>query len=177
LTPMINHYAYPTSAMIGDYLRAAAGLVPTVAVFATIPVGAVSATVLAAFATLFAVFGIRTALRHGTRLEMTPAALRASGLLCASINWDRLDYMKLAYYSTRRDRRDGWMQLELRSGRSTLRVDSRLEGFSELVERSAGAAETRGLPLNPATLANLQALGVGFHDAEGGMREAAGARN
>ena len=161
--------------MLGDYLRAAAGFLPTAAVFATVPVGAAAATVLAAFATLFAVFGIRTALRHGTRLQMSEAALSASGLVRVSIEWDRLDKMTLAYYSTRRDRRDGWMQLELRSGRSSLRVDSRIEGFAELVERSARAAEQRGLPLKPATLANLQALGVRFREAEAEPRRAAGA--
>ncbi len=171
---MITHYAYPTSAMLGDYLRAAAGLVPTAAIFAIVPVGTVAATVLGAFATLFAVFGIRTALRHGTRFEMTEGTLRASGLLSASIDCEDLDNMKLAYYSTRRDRRDGWMQLELRSGRSTLRVDSRIEGFSELVERSARAAEERSLPLKPATLVNLEALGVRFREPDAGGQEAAG---
>jgi hypothetical protein len=172
---MITQCAYPTSAMLGDYLRAAAGLVPAAAVFATVPVGPVAATVLAAFTALFAVFGIRTALRHGTRLEMTEAALSASGLVRVSIDWERLDKMKLAYYSTRRDRRDGWMQLELRSGRLRLRVDSRIEGFAQLVERSARAAEQRDLPLNPATLVNLQALGVRLHGGEARLREAAGA--
>ncbi len=51
--------------------------------------------------------------------------------------------MKLAYYSTRRDRRDGWMQLELRAGASTIRLDSRIDGFAELVERAALAAAAR----------------------------------
>ena len=109
-------YAYPTSAMYGDYLRAAAGFVPTAAILATMPVGTVAATVLSGFGALFAVFGVRTILRHGTRFDMTESALRASGLRRTSIAWAELDRMTLAYYSTRRDRRDGWMQLELRSG-------------------------------------------------------------
>ena len=130
-------YAYPTSAMLGDYLRAAAGLVPAAAILATTPVGSVAATVLSGLAALFAVFGIRTVLRHGTRFEMTESALRASGPLRSSILWAELDRIKLAYYSTRRDRRDGWMQLELRAGWSSVRLDSRIEGFAELVERAA----------------------------------------
>ncbi len=170
----MTHYAYPTSAMLGDYLRAAAGLVPTTAILAIAPVGAVAASVLGGFAALFAVFGIRTALRHGTRIVVTEEALRASGWFRASIVWGELEKMKLAYYSTRRDRRDGWMQLELRSGWSILRLDSRIEGFSELVDRSAKAAERRGIPLNAATLANLQALGIRLHAVEPGAREAAG---
>jgi hypothetical protein len=69
--------------------------------------------------------------------------------------------LKLAYYSTRRDRRDGWMQLELRAGASTIRFDSRIDGFNQLVERAALAAAARGVELSAATAGNLEALGIG----------------
>jgi hypothetical protein len=153
-------YSYPTSAMVGDYLRAGAGFLPAAAILVTLPVGVTGTTVLGGFAALFAVFGIRTLLRHGTRFEMTESALRGAGLCSTVIVWEKLDRMRLAYYSTRRDRRDGWMQLELRSGRSRVRLDSRIEGFAELVGKSARAAEMRHLHLDAATLANLAALGV-----------------
>jgi len=55
-----------------------------------------------------------------------------------------------------------------------LRVDSRIEGFAELVEAAAKAAEMRGLSLSAATLVNLQALGVKLRDVEPDLREAAG---
>ena len=156
----MTRHSYPPSALFGDYLRAAAGFFPTIAVFAVGPVGIVEATMLGGFAALFAVFGARTALRHCTSVEATEEVLRASGLLRASISWSELNRMKLAYYSTRRDGRGGWMQLQLCAGWSTLRVDSRIEGFTELVRASAKAAEMRGLCLDPATVVNLQALGV-----------------
>jgi hypothetical protein len=152
--------AYPTSAMLGDYARAAAGLVPTAAALAALPVDLTAAIVLGGFAALFGVFGLRTALRHGTSIEITETALKASGLRPASIRWSELDRMRLTYYSTRRDRRDGWMQLDLRAGWSRMRIDSRIEGFTELVRASARAAETRGLELDAATSANLEALGI-----------------
>ncbi len=156
----MTRHVYPGSAMIGDYLRAAAGFVPVAAILATTSVGAVAGTVLGGFAVLFSVFGVRTALRHGTRVEMTEDALRCSGPIGRSISWRELDGLKLAYFSTRRDRRDGWMQLELRAGASILRMDSRIEGFNQVVGRAAQAAEARGLSLNPATAANLEALGI-----------------
>lgn len=161
----MTRHAYPPSALLGDYLRALAGFIPAVAVLVFSPVGAVAATVLGGFATLFAVFGVRTAFRHYTRIELTEAALRASGLPRACIPWNKLDRMKLSYYSTRRDSRGGWMQLELRAGSSTLCIDSRIEGFSELVSASAAAAERRGLLLEPATSVNLEALGVDLRSA------------
>jgi hypothetical protein len=96
-------------------------------------------------------------------------------LLQAAIWWSKLDRMKLAYYSTRRDGGSGWMQLKLGAGWSTLRIDSRVEGFSELVIASAKAAEMRGLPLDPATSANLQALGIELQATEPRFGDAAGA--
>jgi hypothetical protein len=172
----MSRHAYPTSAMLGDYVRAVAGLFPTVAVLTIVPMGVAGATVLGGVAVLFAAFAIQTALRHGTHLELKDGALRASGpLQTSSIRLGELDRLKLLYFSTRRDGRGGWMQLELRSGSSTLRVDGRIEGFAELVEASARAAKRRGLSLNPATLANLQALEVELRSPQPGFQQAAGA--
>ena len=39
-------------------------------------------------------------------------------------------------------------------------LERQIEGFTELVRASAKAAEMRGLCLDPATVVNLQALGV-----------------
>src|SRR6266567_7312592 len=85
-----SRHVYPATAMVGDYLRAAAGLVPTGVVFATEPVGTVAATVLGSFAAIFGIFGLRTVLRHGTRLEMTETALRTHGAWRARIRWAEL---------------------------------------------------------------------------------------
>jgi hypothetical protein len=170
----MTRHAYPPSALVADYLRAAAGFFPTIAALAIGPVGTAGGMMLVGFAALFAVFGIRTALRQCTSIEVTETALQFSGLLHVSIWWNKLDRMNLSYYSTRRDGRGGWMQLKLRAGWSTVRVDSRVEGFSELVIASARAAEVRGLPLDPATSANLQAFGVELRVTEPPFRSATG---
>src|SRR5436190_1897060 len=118
----MTRHAYPPSALLGDYVRAAVGFFPAIAVLAIEPVGIGGATMLGGFAALFAVFGIRTALRHCTSIEVTEVALQSSGPLRASIWWSKLDRMKLSYYSTGRDGRGGWMQLKLAAGWSTLRI-------------------------------------------------------
>jgi hypothetical protein len=66
--------------------------------------------------------------------------------------------LRLDYYSTRRDGEGGWMQLRLGDARRTIRIDSGLEGFAELVGEAARAAARRDLALDAATLANLEAL-------------------
>jgi len=99
-------------------------------------------------------------LRHASSVEMTERELRARGPREASLRWADLDRMKLAYYSTRRDRRAGWMQLELGAGRTRLRLDSRIEGFDELVRHAARVAAANGVELKEATVANLEAMGI-----------------
>jgi hypothetical protein len=160
-----TRHVYPASAMVGDYLRAAAGVVPAGVLFATVPVGTVAAAVLGSFAALFAVFGLRTVVRHATRLKMSDSELRAVGAWRNTIPWAELDRMKLAYYSTSRDRRSGWMQLELGAGGARVRLDSRIDRFDRLVSRAAAVAAARGIALNEATLANLQALGIKLSEA------------
>jgi len=153
-------FRYPASAMVGDYLRAAAGLGPTVFILATVSLGDVATAVLGGFAAIFGAFAFRTAFRHGTSLEMDEAGLRASGWRRTAIRWAELDRVKLAYYSTRRDRKSGWMQLQLGAGRARVSMDSRLDGFEQVAREAANAASDRGLVLSDATAANLQALGI-----------------
>jgi hypothetical protein len=146
--------------MISDYMRAIAGFVPATTILAISPVGPVAGGILGAFAVLFALFGLRTALRHATKIEATEIGLSASGPLSVTMRWTDLERIKLAYYSTRRDRRDGWMQLELRACGRSIRLDSRIEGFTQLAERAALAATAAGVELSAATATNLDALGI-----------------
>jgi hypothetical protein len=155
-----TRHTYPASAMTGDYLRAAAGLVPIGLLFATVPVGTVVAALLGGFAALFGVFGARTALRHGSSLEMTDTELREHGISQRTIVWSQLDRMKLSFFSTQRDRTKGWMQLELGGSGVKVSLDSRIEGFELIVRRAAEAAVARNLELNDATVANLRAFDV-----------------
>lgn len=163
-----SRHFYPTAAMIGDYLRAAAGLVPAAVMYATVPFGAAGTVAIGGFAAIFAIFGLRTVVRHGTSLEMTETELRATGLQRRTIAWAELDRLKLAYFSTRRDRKSGWMQLELGAGGTKVGLDSRIDGFDLLVRRAAAAAAERRLDLSDATLANLRSLGLDPPDLRGG---------
>ncbi|MBV8119218.1 MAG: hypothetical protein JO081_04670 [Alphaproteobacteria bacterium] len=156
----MTRHAYPGSAMVGDYLRAGVGFIPAMAILVSAPIGPVATGLSAGFAALFGVFGLRTALRHVTQIEATETGLSASGPLATTIRWAELNRIKLAYYSTRRDRRDGWMQLELRARGASLRLDSRIEGFEQLVEQSARAAAEHGVEISAATAANMEALGI-----------------
>lgn len=152
---------YPRQTLWADYVRAGAGVVLCGAPLLTLEVNHWLAVILAAGFVLFALFLVRTALRHHTRYVLGPDTLCADGPAGAVVEWRRLDRLKLSYFSTKRDRSDGWMQLAVGSaGGRTVKVDSSLDGFHDVVERAARAAEETGLTLSEATRANLRAMGI-----------------
>ena len=130
-----------------------------------VPLAAPAAWVVAAAALLFLVYFARTVCRQLTHIELDEAGIRvrgpAVGLLSAAIRWADLCLLRLDYYSTRRDGEGGWMQLRLGDAQRTIRIDSGLDGFAELVGAAARAAALRDLALDAATLTNLKALGGG----------------
>ena len=162
-------HRYPLASLAADYGRAAAGLaftaLPVLAVQAAPPV----AWVLGVLACLFAAYAIRTALRHMTVIVMDQDGLRAEGPLAAAARWDALRSLRVAFYATRRERRNGrgWMQLKLRGGGRSLAVDSTIAGFDAIVRRAAEAARRNRLAYDPATAANLLSLGVDPGEAVG----------
>lgn len=166
---MIRH-RYPPASLLADYGRAGVGFAATSLPMLFLPADAAIVPVLGALALLFAGFAGRTALKQGMAIEMTQEGIAATGAWPADIRWSALDRLNLAYYSTRRDRRNGWMQLTLGAEDRKLRVDSTLAGFQEVVRRSADAARINGLTLDPATLDNLGHIGIG---AETGVSGAA----
>jgi hypothetical protein len=111
--------------------------------------------------------------RHHTRYVLGPDTLCADGPAGTLVEWNRLDRLKLSYFSTKRDRSDGWMQLSIGSaGGRTVKLDSSLDGFHDVVERAARAAETAGLPLSETTRANLKAMGISVaHQNAAGQEE------
>ncbi|MDJ0894947.1 MAG: hypothetical protein QNJ92_07365 [Alphaproteobacteria bacterium] len=160
---------------MADYLRAGIGTtaagVPVL--FATI--NPVILAALAGTAGLFMILGLRTAVRHASRVELTAdaIALIRPGLREARINWSRLSGFDLRYYSTRRDRGDGWMHAKLtgKTGPSerthTLKLDSSIEGFAEIVACATAAAERNAIALDAHSRSNLLALGLEVSTADG----------
>jgi len=151
---------YPWRSLWPDYAGSAVGLACALGPLAFVAPAAPIAWALAATAALFLVYFGRTLCRQLTQFELDEAGIRARGPFGGVIRWEDLRALRLAYYSTRRDREGGWMQLRLRDARRTIRIESDLDGFVELVRASAGQARRRGVDLDEPTRANLQALGI-----------------
>lgn len=153
----VHHY--PTKAMMGDYVRAAFGLVLTGTPILLSPPGSAALYILGPLAALFLVFGARTWFRHRTVVEADDQKVVVRGLWTGELAWSDLQEVKLNYYSTKRDRSQGWMQMVLRGPRGKLRFDSTLDGFPEVARRAYQTARAKGLELTEASVSNFAALG------------------
>jgi len=169
-------HRYDTKVLMGDYIRAGAGALICFAPLLLIEVVSVLVYILLAIGTVFTVFGLRTLLKHMSSVELSANGIRILGPRARAIGWSELSGMKLAFYSMRRNRYGGtmdlsgsksWMELKLRGTSNSITVDSSLDGFDSVVAMAMEAAQDRELSLNDVTLANLDAMG--FAVSQGAM--------
>ncbi len=192
--PGTSLHGYPAGALQGDYLRAILGLAVTGALLLFTAPSSVMFYVLLALLLLFLWFGLRTLGRQLTRIELNGEEIlvhvsvpprqgtgrkddqnkpgRPWGWPGKKIAWRDLRDVSLRYYSTKRDRSDGWMQLTLRGGGGVhplgtrIVLDSSVSDFAPLV--AAVLREAAALPLSETTLANLAMLNDAGHNRHDG---------
>jgi len=155
----MSEHRYPSAALRADYLRSSVGIVLTGGPLLFAHPSSVMVYFLAGLCVLFVFYGARTAVRHGARYEITGSYVRVNGLIGASIDWPGLESVKLRYFSTRRDRSDGWMQLMLRGEGNVIRIDSQISDFEALARETGRQAIVHQAQLDTATKANFDALG------------------
>ena len=160
-------YRYPPNAMVSDYLMSGAGLGLSAAPLVLLDLPAPTLWILGVLTLGFGAYGLDVVRRHRIRIETDEHGLSFSPPR-RRIAWNEITRFGLAYFSTRRDGARGWMELRVGSRTATLRVDSRLERFNELVGHVRNAAFRLGMELDPTTRANLEALGMVSADAAGG---------
>jgi hypothetical protein len=167
---VIDTYRYARRGLRTDLLRACAGLVLTLAPLAVAHDSQVAEIILGGLAGLFMVFALRTGLRYLTLVEVTgdgiswaPVGARS---LCVPrlrpvrLSWGDIDKVSLRFFSTKRDRSEGWMELSLSAGRRGVTLDSTLDGFRAIAERCAQAAAENNIRLSSSTVENFRSLGI-----------------
>lgn len=151
---------YPDEALKADYLRTAAGLALGLAPFLLARPHPLVAVPAAAVLLLFLVYGLRTGLRQFSEIQADDTGILRRGPLGRAIRWDQVDAISLKYYSTRRDRKEGWLHLTVKGAGRRIDLDSTLTGFQPIAERVAAAALARRLPLSDLTRENFASLGI-----------------
>lgn len=157
-----RHGRYPPDALKADGLRAIFGLAVMLGLLGLAGVKAhpLVALPLLAGASLFAWLGLRTLWRQRAHYGLSDEGLRLQdGFFTILVPWDRITGVKLRYYSTKKDKSGGWMQLTLRVGRRGYSIESQLTGFDAIAARVATMVVERGLPVDATTKENFLSLG------------------
>lgn len=165
----MSSHRYPTKVLTGDYIRGGIGF----AVCASLPVAAREISVLhyivIAGALLFGGFLFRTWQRQMTSYELSEEGIWANGPLGKAIRWSEISEIKLKYFSTRRDRKEGWFQLTVMGPPGKVSVDSDLDAFDGFLRACAPIFKANRLELSESTAENFAAAGFPVRaDAAGG---------
>ncbi|MFL5333777.1 MAG: hypothetical protein ACJ8H8_11490 [Geminicoccaceae bacterium] len=148
---------YRTLPLLADYLRGWAGLalaaLPLVTMRPSWPVS----LGLACLIGLFAIFLVQTWRRQHSTVILAPSGLAVVQQAERRLAWQELDGLRLRWFGSRSSGK-GWLELELRGRGVKLVVTSALDRFDAVVADAVQAANGRGLALEPATRANVEAL-------------------
>lgn len=162
---------YPVAALRGDYIRAGLGLILCLGPALAVPLSTPADALLLPAAALFLGFGLHTWQRQRSRVVVDEQGISIFRRSRASLGWRQVRSVRLSYFSTRADRREGWMQLTLkghdpqrRTGWRTIRIDSALDDFEQVARYAAAAVRANGLTVSPATRANFGALSIDVAD-------------
>ncbi|MEK9969074.1 MAG: hypothetical protein VW600_08045 [Ferrovibrio sp.] len=163
---------YPLPALLPDYLRSGFGLTACLGLVLFADPQSVIFALLVGLGLLFAWLGAATAWRQQIEIELDNTGVVRRSLLAqrlglhrwglgrtVALPWSAIRTVALRYYSTRRDRSEGWLQLTVGAEGGTLRVDSNLIGFPSLVERSFAAAEQNGVAISEISRLNATRVG------------------
>ena len=156
----MSTHQYRRADLTADLARGGGGLLMTAGPLLVLPTHWAVAAVLGVAAVVFAIFTVRTLQRRMTVIELDDTGILSRGLPRRAIRWTEISDLKLKYYSTRRDRQNGWMQLTIKGPSGGLAMESTLTGFEDVVERAADAARENGVDLSVATTNNLISIGV-----------------
>lgn len=157
----MTSHRYSPRALNADLLRAGIGLVCCLVPLAFVDFGAVVTLIFAIPAALFAIFGLRTWRNRAITVRVDADGISTEGPGATSIAWRDLASLKLSYFSTRRDRESGWMQLKLRAQTGAIALNSSLENFDTVCRATFEAARSFDIEMSDASARNFAALGLG----------------
>jgi hypothetical protein len=157
-------HRYQSGRLIGDYLRGGGGLAGSITAWLLLPSVPQVHVLIGGLTLLFLLFTIRTVWRQAARIEITDQRFaltspRSVLFKQEPVAWRDLVSVKLRYYSTRRNRKNGWFTMHLAGPTARIAFDSDLDGFEDIARRAALAVRDSGIEIDDTTRANLAALG------------------
>ena len=153
----LQAYHYPRSLLLFDGLRACFGMLVSLGPLIFLDINQILAVILSMMAGLFLWFGYRVLVQYRIAIVPTDDGFLYQGWQQHNWRWQDLKGLKLAYYAPMRRRGAGWYQLILKGKDKSIRLESTLIGFDDVLRSAATAAHHKELALDVATSENLHA--------------------
>jgi hypothetical protein len=157
---------YPLSSLYGDYIRAAIGVLFFGMPLYFVKDSPILSTILTGILLVFIGFAAKIALRQLTIIETEEEGIIANGPLGRRIAWRDINKVALKFYSTRRDKNEGWMQLTLYSATEKMTLESSLDGFNDVADAVVQAGFRNNAEMDETTMENIASMGITINMAE-----------
>jgi len=156
----IATFCYPARNLVPDYLRAGAGfgltMLPTPA---ALDGPWIVKIIVVGLAVLFGSFAVTTFFRQKSTILADEHGLRLCGPRSAEIPWGEVEQVDLRYFSTRKEKDSGWLQLKVNGCNGKIKADSNLDDMDGLLGHVAAAIIRHGLVVTPIGRENFTAKG------------------
>jgi len=151
-------YRHTLRTLAPDYIRAIGGILLTAGTLVFAQTTGTVAWILGAGLLLFVGYAVHTAIRHASTVRCDENGIFVTGPLRRAVDWNDLTDVRLRYFSTRRDGRNGWMQLIVKGPHASVRIESTLTGFKDIVADAVKIADRNEIQLSSTTLGNIEVL-------------------
>ena len=156
---MSIHRYHPRN-LWSDYARGGAGMAIGIGGWSLAPSTTHVIVIFGALTALFLLFTLRTFARQRNWVELSEDGLSIGQSRRAPLRWSNLNHVKIRYYSTRRNRTNGWMVMNLAWPTSRVAIDSNIDGFDAIAARVVRAVHDNRMKLDGASASNLAAMGL-----------------
>jgi len=160
MTVAEGRFHYPLRNLVPDYLRAGFGfgltMLPMPHAIGGHPVVLL---IVLSLAILFGSFGLTTFLRQKSTVCASEDGLWIEGPRARSILWQEVREIDLRYFSTRKDRDKGWLQMKVIGPAGTIKVDSNLDDFDSLLRWVVTAITRHDLSVTAIGRENFASVG------------------
>jgi hypothetical protein len=155
-------HRWPHPSLNGDMIRGAIAFGVSLLLLLIAPIGSPGFFAVIVLLVLFGSYLASTISKWSSVVTVGDDGISTSGGLFGgrSITWKELQRFDLRYFPLSRDRKQGWMELKLKSARTTIVIDDRLDRFSDVLARAWAAARAADVGISDATHANLVHAGL-----------------